>query len=160
MVSLFLSLSLSPPTHWQQQQQWALVHMLLSLFRAGEKWKKGCDAVVQDMLYLNKYFAWVPVGLHRSRTYILAAPALLGNPVSSDELRATEKVMTCTILCVGLIIKAASVGIGPYVSDSALQSSNTSEISLLFFLPGKDKLMIQWGRQMKLIFPLPDRNRV
>lgn len=89
--------------------------------------------------------------------YILWPLALKGNPVSSDELRATEKVMTCTMLCVGLIIKAASVGIGPRMSGSALQSSNTSEISPLSQL-GKDKLMIQCGRQMKLIFPVPDRN--
>lgn len=67
--------------------------------------------------------------------------------------------MACTMLCVGLIIKAASVGIGPCVSGSALQSSNTSEIFPLSQL-GKDKLMIQCGRQMKLIFPVSDRNRL
>lgn len=51
-------------------------------------------------------------------------------PVSSHELRATEKVMTCTMLRVGLIIKAASLGIGPCcVSAGALQSSNTPETS-------------------------------
>lgn len=54
---------------------------------------------------------------------ILCPLTLLGKP---DELRATEKVMTRALLCAGLIIKAASVGIGPRVSGSALQSSNTT----------------------------------
>lgn len=42
-------------------------------------------------------------------------------------LEQQKKVMNCTVLC-SLIIKAASVGIGPCVSGSALQSGNTSEI--------------------------------
>lgn len=55
-------------------------------------------------------------------------------PVSSHELRATEKVMTCTMLRVGLLIKAASLGIGPRcVSARALQSSNTQETSSTSF---------------------------
>ena len=117
---------------------------------------KSCAAATQvaraNILY---EFFWV----WADPDCILWPLALSGSPVSSDELRATEKVMTCTMLRVGLIIKAASVGIGPCVSGSALQRSNTSEISSLSQL-GKDKLMIQCGRQMKLIFPVADRNRL
>lgn len=116
---------------------------------------KSCNAEVPRRTSANILCEFLSVWANPN--CILRPLALLGNSVSSDELRATEKVMTCTMLCVGLIIKAASVGIGPCVSGSALQSSNTSEISPLSQL-GKDKLMIHCGRQMKLIFPVPDRN--
>lgn len=117
---------------------------------------KSCNAVT-CVTRANILYEFQLVWANPNR--ILWPLALLGNPVSSDELKATEKVMACTMLCVGLIIKAASVGIGPCVSGSALQSSNTSETSSLSQL-GKDKLMIQCGRQMKLIFPAPDKNRL
>lgn len=90
--------------------------------------KLHAAALLPEKLFLHvlleQIFGTSPRWSEPIRTESILCPlTLLGKP---DELRATEKVMTSALLRAGLIIKAASVGIGPRVSGSALQSSNTS----------------------------------
>lgn len=101
---------------------------LLQQNKKKEKKNLHAAALLPEKLFLlvllEQIFGTSPRWSELIRTESILCPlTLLGKP---DELRATEKVMTSALLRAGLIIKAASVGIGPRVSGSALQSSNTS----------------------------------